>query len=73
MLRQIKARSLGRLELLAWLNQTLETDYARVEDLGDGVAYCQLFDCCLGSSVRLHAPLSCAHLTASMPHLVPVA
>jgi hypothetical protein len=40
----LKARSAGRLELLAWLNDFLETDYSKVEHLGDGIAYCQVID-----------------------------
>lgn len=43
-LRAIKARSLGRLELLAWMNSLLESDYTKVEHLGDGVAYLQVLD-----------------------------
>ena len=38
-----KARSLGRLELLAWLNRFIGADYARVEDLRDGIAFVQVF------------------------------
>jgi Microtubule-binding protein involved in cell cycle control len=43
-LTQKKGRSIGRLEILAWLNRILESDYSRIEDLCDGVAYCLLFD-----------------------------
>lgn len=36
----MKARNLGRLELLAWLNALAETDYPKVELCSDGIAYC---------------------------------
>lgn len=29
-MRKLKARGIGRLELLAWLNDFLETDYTKV-------------------------------------------
>lgn len=29
-IRKLKARGIGRLELLAWLNEFLETDYTKV-------------------------------------------
>ena len=45
-LRAIKARSLGRLELLAWVNEFLEMDYSKIEHLADGIAFCQIFDAC---------------------------
>ena len=41
MSRQVK---IGRLELLAWINELTETDYPKVESLADGVAYCQVID-----------------------------
>jgi len=40
----MKARNLGRLELLAWLNEMAESDYPKVELCSDGVAYCQILD-----------------------------
>ena len=39
-----KARSLGRLELLAWLNRFVSADYASIQDLRDGVAFVKIFD-----------------------------
>ena len=44
MIRRIKSKSLGRLELLSWLNNFLEADYSKIEHLGDGIAYCQIVD-----------------------------
>ncbi|TMW60889.1 hypothetical protein Poli38472_000931 [Pythium oligandrum] len=43
-IRKLKSRGIGRLELLAWLNELLETDYTKIEHLADGIAYCQIFD-----------------------------
>ena len=38
----LKQRSLGRWELLGWLNDILRLDYAKVEDCADGVAIAQV-------------------------------
>ena len=54
-LRSIKAKSLGRLELLEWINSLLEADYSKVEHLGDGVAYMQILD-------AVHPTLRSTHL-----------
>ena len=40
----MKARNLGRLELLAWINEAAETDYPKVEMCSDAIAYCQILD-----------------------------
>ena len=40
----MKARNLGRLELLAWINEAAETDYPKVEMCSDGIAFCQVLD-----------------------------
>jgi len=48
-------KTMGRLELLAWLNRTLQSDYASVQECGDGVAYCQLLDALHPGKVPLHA------------------
>jgi hypothetical protein len=34
-----KAKNLGRLELLAWVNELVEADYPKIEQLSDGIAY----------------------------------
>jgi RP/EB family microtubule-associated protein len=49
----MKARNLGRLELLAWLNEMVETDYPKVEMCSDGVAYCQVLDAIHPNTVHL--------------------
>ena len=43
----------GRSELVAWVNSFLETDYTRVEELQDGIAYCQIFDAIYPGKVPL--------------------
>ena len=40
----MRAKNLGRLELLAWINDIVDADYPKVETLSDGIAYCQLLD-----------------------------
>ena len=36
----MKAKNLGRLELLAWVNEVIDADYPKIENFSDGVAYC---------------------------------
>ena len=45
---------MGRLELVAWLNRALRSDYASVQECGDGVAYAQLLDAMHPGKVPLH-------------------
>ena len=40
----MKSKKLGRSELLNWVNKTVETDYIKIEDLSDGVGFCQIID-----------------------------
>lgn len=40
----MKAKNLGRLELLAWVNEVIDADYPKVENCSDGIAYCQIVD-----------------------------
>lgn len=49
----MKARNLGRLELLAWINDMVEADYPKVEMCSDGIAYCQVMDAIHPSMVPL--------------------
>ncbi|KAG1703192.1 hypothetical protein DVH05_008103 [Phytophthora capsici] len=53
-LRKLKWRGIGRLELLAWVNEFLQTDYTKIEHLADGIAYCQIFDALYPGKVNLH-------------------
>ena len=40
----MKAKNLGRLELLNWVNEIVEADYPKVEMCSDAIAYCQVLD-----------------------------
>jgi RP/EB family microtubule-associated protein len=40
----MKSKKLGRSELLGWLNKTVESEYLKVEDLSDGVGFCQIIE-----------------------------
>ena len=40
----MKSHNMGRLELLAWLNDFAETDYSKIEEWCDGIAYSQVID-----------------------------
>jgi len=40
----MKSKKLGRSELLSWLNKTVESEYLKVEDLSDGVGFCQIIE-----------------------------
>ena len=40
LLKLMKARNLGRLELLAWINEVTESDYPKVELCSDAIAFC---------------------------------
>jgi RP/EB family microtubule-associated protein len=40
----MRAKKLGRHELLAWINTTTQSDYPKIENLSDGVAFCQVLD-----------------------------
>ena len=60
-LRAIKARSLGRLELLAWVNEFLEMDYSKIEHLADGIAFCQIFDACYTPVKRVQVCITSLH------------
>jgi RP/EB family microtubule-associated protein len=40
----MRAKKLGRHELLSWVNNITQSDYSKIENLSDGVAFCQIFD-----------------------------
>ncbi|CCH40727.1 Microtubule-associated protein RP/EB family member 1 [Wickerhamomyces ciferrii] len=50
----------SRTELLQWINTTLELNYTKIEQLGSGAAYCQLFD-----SIYLDVPMAKVKFDAS--------
>ena len=43
----------GRGDLMDWLNGLLGTHYTKLEQLGDGAAFCQVFDALYPGSLRL--------------------
>ena len=45
--------SLGRHELLEWINNQMQTEYSLVEMLGDGVAYAQVLDAIHPGSINI--------------------
>ncbi|XP_058499785.1 uncharacterized protein LOC131469012 isoform X2 [Solea solea] len=45
--------SYNRYELLAWLNETLQTGFTKVQQIYTGAAYCQLMDCLFHGSLEL--------------------
>ena len=47
-------RTLGRHEMVEWLNQTLEMELERLQDCADGVACCQLLEALAPGTVPLH-------------------
>ena len=49
----MKGRNLGRLELLAWLNDLVEADYPKVEFCSDGIGFCQVLDALHPGQVQL--------------------
>lgn len=50
----MKAKVLGRLELLAWINFLSMSEYPNIEQLSDGVAFCHLFDAFFPKTIELH-------------------
>ncbi|KAH3688501.1 hypothetical protein WICPIJ_000518 [Wickerhamomyces pijperi] len=50
----------SRTELLKWVNELLQLNYTKVEQLGSGAAYCQILD-----SVFLDLPMSRVNFNAS--------
>ena len=40
----MKAKVLGRLELLAWINHVAMSEYTSIDQLSDGVAFCHVVD-----------------------------
>ena len=40
----MKSKKLGRSELLSWINKTTECEYLKIEDLSDGIGFCQIVE-----------------------------
>lgn len=40
----MRAKNMGRSELLTWVNQIIQADYVKIESFSDGVGLCQILD-----------------------------
>ena len=49
----MRAKNLGRHELLSWVNTTVQCDYSKIENLSDGIGFCQLIDAFYNNSIDL--------------------
>ncbi|KAG2381767.1 hypothetical protein C9374_006151 [Naegleria lovaniensis] len=58
-----KLLPIGRVELLGWINSLLETNYSKIEDCSDGIAYYLLFNACFPQ----HFPLTKINFNAIYP------
>jgi len=56
-----KAKTMGRLELLSWLNELTESDYPKLEACSDAIGYCQIIDQLKPGVIHLQK-LNCNHL-----------
>jgi len=59
-----EAYTVGRTELIKWLNDLLETKYTKVEEVSNGAAFCQIMDACFPGKVNL----SRVNFNAYLPH-----
>ncbi|KAJ1958181.1 microtubule integrity protein mal3 [Linderina pennispora] len=53
----------SRQSLIAWVNELLQTNYTKVEQLGSGAAYCQIID-----SIYLDVPLARVKFAANQQY-----
>ena len=49
----MRAKKLGRNELLAWINNINQSDYGKIESLSDGVGFVMLLDAFFENSVDI--------------------
>ena len=40
----MRAKKLGRHKLLSWVNSITQSDYSKIENLSDGISFCQIID-----------------------------
>jgi hypothetical protein len=50
----MRAKKLGRNELLAWINNINQSDYGKIESLSDGVAFVMVIDAFFENSVDIY-------------------
>ena len=49
----MRAKNLVRHELLSWVNTTVHCDYSKIENLSDGIGFCQIIDAFYNNSIDL--------------------
>lgn len=50
----MRAKKLGRHKLLSWINGLTQSDYSKIENLSDGVGFCQIIDAFYPNTCDLH-------------------
>jgi hypothetical protein len=50
----MRAKKLGRNDLLSWVNNINHSDYSKIESLSDGVAFVMLLDAFFENSVDIY-------------------
>lgn len=50
----MKAKGLGRIELLAWVNSISMSEYQTINQLSDGVGFCHIVDAFYSNSVDIN-------------------
>jgi len=50
----MRAKKLGRHKLLSWINGLTQSDYSKIENLSDGVGFCQILDAFYPSTIDLN-------------------
>ncbi|KAF8319745.1 microtubule binding protein [Clavulina sp. PMI_390] len=51
----------SRTELIQWVNDLLQTNYTKIEQLGSGGAYCQIIDSCYGDVPMVRVKMAAKH------------
>jgi RP/EB family microtubule-associated protein len=49
----MRAKKLGRHDLLGWINGITQSDYPKIENLSDGVRFIQLYDAFYPNMINL--------------------
>ncbi|XP_053683404.1 microtubule-associated protein RP/EB family member 1-like [Sabethes cyaneus] len=60
--------NLSRKDMLAWVNETLQSDFRKVEELCTGAAYCQLMDLLFPGCVPLKRVKYCTNIDLDFIH-----
>ncbi|XP_055533359.1 microtubule-associated protein RP/EB family member 1-like [Wyeomyia smithii] len=62
------AENMSRKEMLAWVNDTLQSDFRKVEELCTGAAYCQMMDILFPGCVPLRRIKYCTNIDHDFIH-----